>query len=675
MLRVASVWAMPMPADSETFEVGVSDNSGASSLSFPIPAPPGTAGFVPNLALTYSSQAGDGPFGSGWNLQFGDIRRSFRLGVPAFDDAVDQFELGSELLVRNTAASTATRIRYHTQTESFSRILHILEGGRDIWEVTRPDGTILRFGVDASTTASAPRVLRDGASGPILRWLLTEMESPDGNVIQFDHLVENGADYPTKVRYTYRDVPRVAVGAVRTIEFVYETRGDQSLTFMGGVSREITRRVNEITIKVGTTVYRKLDLVYAGQTGAGKTYSTTNRSRLAQIKVFGSGGTQSLPPQKFVYADPVDVVPSGSAWTAASFTIPPGLTTLEGPNPGIRFAELNGDGRVDLVQAHQSSSGVLTHRAYLNSGSGWVLSQSWSNALALDAPYLQTAGRKVRYTAQASGAEYALASASTLPAANPVVFYSGVPELTNPTPGAPLTFDYTLHRPWTLADINGDARADLIYAAEMPIPFRQPTCSANVLPRVFVREVWLNNGAGWTRDATLSSQLPSLLRVGLACTDTDPGRFVYPAGRPEVSDINGDDKLDFIDLDTNDSGGRNVFLRASAGWTLAAGPGFFGSFVAFADLNRDGLSDAVSFYNSRYEVWLNTGTGWCRSGSGAACSVFGSRYALPNTVGQKQLVDLNGDGYLDLLQLGPTTVAAWLHEPGGVAVQRRLPAP
>jgi hypothetical protein len=102
--------------------------------------------------------------------------------MPSGSDPNDFFDFDGSPLVTNPGASTPTRTRYHTFSETFARILHVVEGGQDYWELTRPDGTVLRFGIDSSS-----KVLRDGASGPIMRWLIREMESTDGNVVLFDH--------------------------------------------------------------------------------------------------------------------------------------------------------------------------------------------------------------------------------------------------------------------------------------------------------------------------------------------------------------------------------------------------------------------------------------------------------------------------------------------------------
>ena len=44
------------------------DESGAATYSIPIYTAPGTAGVAPKLALSYSSQGGNGPMGKGWSV-------------------------------------------------------------------------------------------------------------------------------------------------------------------------------------------------------------------------------------------------------------------------------------------------------------------------------------------------------------------------------------------------------------------------------------------------------------------------------------------------------------------------------------------------------------------------------------------------------------------------------
>src|SRR5712675_653274 len=61
--------------------------NGSGSMSVPIATSPGRAGFGPQLALSYDSGAGNGPFGLGWNLSVPSITRKTDKGLPKYQDA------------------------------------------------------------------------------------------------------------------------------------------------------------------------------------------------------------------------------------------------------------------------------------------------------------------------------------------------------------------------------------------------------------------------------------------------------------------------------------------------------------------------------------------------------------------------------------------------------------
>jgi hypothetical protein len=63
--------------------------TGTGSMTVPIATSPGRSGFGPQLALSYDSGAGNGPFGFGWSLALPSITRKTDKGLPRYDDTND----------------------------------------------------------------------------------------------------------------------------------------------------------------------------------------------------------------------------------------------------------------------------------------------------------------------------------------------------------------------------------------------------------------------------------------------------------------------------------------------------------------------------------------------------------------------------------------------------------
>src|SRR5438876_3541157 len=66
---------------------GANPVTGTGSMTVPIPTSPGRSGFGPQLALSYDSGSGNGPFGFGWSLSIPAITRKTDKGLPQYQDA------------------------------------------------------------------------------------------------------------------------------------------------------------------------------------------------------------------------------------------------------------------------------------------------------------------------------------------------------------------------------------------------------------------------------------------------------------------------------------------------------------------------------------------------------------------------------------------------------------
>jgi hypothetical protein len=74
-------------------------SNGTMSFALPVDTPAGRSGFSPNLALSYDSGAGNGPFSLGWQLEGNAITRQTSRQLPRYN-SLDMFVLaGAEELV------------------------------------------------------------------------------------------------------------------------------------------------------------------------------------------------------------------------------------------------------------------------------------------------------------------------------------------------------------------------------------------------------------------------------------------------------------------------------------------------------------------------------------------------------------------------------------------------
>ncbi len=139
-------------------------SNGESSYSMQIAVPPGGGGLAPNLALSYSSQQGDGYMGLGWALT--GLPSITRCAPTLAQDGVvgtitytmtDKFCLDGQRLMAISGTYGADGTEYHTERDSYSRIIsHGTTGNGPTWfEVHTKDGVELDFGY-APDPASAP---------------------------------------------------------------------------------------------------------------------------------------------------------------------------------------------------------------------------------------------------------------------------------------------------------------------------------------------------------------------------------------------------------------------------------------------------------------------------------------------------------------------------------------
>ncbi len=596
---------------------------GSFNYSVDIKLPPGTGGMAPKLALTYNSNAGNGMVGVGWSLQ----------GLPAITrdttypinyDGNDKYiGPGGRLVVANDPDYEGSGTVYHTEYESFSRFeMHGDQGGNpsepSYWVETKPDGTKFYYGYnDNSQNAQVKALDHD----PYIRvWALSKVEDIYGNYYLVKYDQDNGELYPDKIIYTKNDTS--GISQYRTVDFNYITEEDPATADHPGgrsdyypsyaqSSRVETRRyLREIIVNVDEDTFwgflsnnltRRYLLNY-------DISNNSNKMLLKSIIEYGHDNikNKNIAEINWLNEDIISFSPGGQ-----DTLLPNGFPD----NYERSYADINGDGKTDLLLHYQNNTTVYSN-IYLSDGNGFNYAGSF-NISGLGYSYKRTLtdvngdGRSDlvlhTQTYTSNGLETII-----------IVYKSngtGFEHLVTYRPGAlPYNFTFT----HTFTDVNGDGRSDLILHTQDGSDG-------------YIR-IYLSNGSSFEYTG---AYYPS----GLS--------FVY---MQSFMDVNGDGKSDLILHTQNGSNGYfRVYLSTGdsfkySGTTYSTGLTYTYN-QSFTDINGDGKSDLVLHTQ-------NGSTGYIRVylSNGSSFEFTGAYYpsGLSYTY-DRSFADINGDGKSDLV--------------------------
>lgn len=231
---------------------------GASEYAFPTPVPPGSAGLVPALGMSYDSDNGLDLSGLGWRLSgMPSITRCKRTvatdgagQLHAVDlTAADAYCLDGERLVKITGTDGATA-EYRTEVESFQRIKSFGSNpsvGPTSWTVESPDGKISTFGSDGNATVA----LKSSSVNWV--WLLRQTKDQHNNYVNYVYQAPDannpGEHFPVHIYYTGN--ANAGIAPYNAVDFVYETRNDVFAGYVAGAAVKRSHRLKTIQARIG----------------------------------------------------------------------------------------------------------------------------------------------------------------------------------------------------------------------------------------------------------------------------------------------------------------------------------------------------------------------------------------------------------------------------------------
>lgn len=324
--------------------------SGAATLSIPIQVPRGIGGMEPQLALNYSSQAGNGLLGLGWNLGGPSaITRCPKTrttdgvrGSITFSADTDRYCLDGQRLELLSGTYGGDGSTYVTERDSFSVITAVgsFESQSNVpasFKVETKAGLILHFGLSDNSRARTNLVksVRDtGKANTVNRWMLQRIADLHGSFVEFVYCggevsadgttctaTENTFDTSGNSKWSGSKVLRYIqytnTGGVSNGSFAvvlrYEARPDSIRGYHAGSASRQTQRVTAIQTYRGFvppaassldgaatlgSLIRSYDLTYAPEVDANGERRATNTSRITRIQERNGAG-ETLPALAF----------------------------------------------------------------------------------------------------------------------------------------------------------------------------------------------------------------------------------------------------------------------------------------------------------------------------------------------------------------------------------------
>ena len=647
---------------------------GAATYSIPLSLPTGVNGATPKLSLEYSSQAGMGIAGMGWNI--GGLSAITRCPQSKAVDGVqkaltlsvdDRFCMDGQRLILTSGTYGTAGSTYQTEINNFARVTALPNPNNTsliYFKVDTKDGKVLEYG------SRLDAVLQPNVSGKSdfpLVWMISSGYDRDqkGQLIAYDYTNDNanGQQTLSRVRYAY-DVNNA--NNLAEVVFTYNTIPSTptaayplppvTMYMAGGSTSKRDKQLARVTVHSARVAGQPLNEIHNYQL-VYEVAPNTRRQRLKEVKSCMPSGN-CLPALQFESKN-------ATASVQSMFGDINNKLSNFGANQGWgssslhprQFTDINNDGLSDVIGFY--NDGVYTSISagnFLNS-SNKILSSVFSSSEGWNDNSVfprQVVDINSDGLPDIVGFSYAGITLAINNANN------GFAAITNEFQGI---FGYgngwvdnNVH-PRQLVDVNGDGYIDIVG--------------------------FNNNGVNVALNTKLNNQYGFFALVGspqpFFGKGSASGGWIDNNIHPrQLVDINGDSLPDIVGF--SDAG---VMVSLNNG--IGSNPLIFNGFSTpvlvksdfgviqggwsnnntyprqLADINGDGLLDIVGFASSGVMVALNNGNG----GFGETInklSNFGVNQGWSdNNTHPRQLADINGDGLLDVVGFASSGVMVALN--------------
>ena len=350
MICIINAHANPVGSDQGNIEI---TTDGQAVYSLPLTVPPGVLGLAPKLSLSVSGQG---------QLNLGGLSTISRCtGIFADHGQVklvrllksDEYCLDGSPLVLISGNQGEAGSVYHTRMESFQKIEAVGAKGQgpDYFKVTTRTGGHLIFGQSPASQTTR------GSDSTVIAWSISSIVDPSGNGLWYEYENVSTTATPEVLLQSIVYGSKAQSSAPVRVDFIYEHRPDFSVGYALAQSVKNTKRLAEITTRADDLIARKFKIVYEQVPFGGS-------SRVKQIYECAEND-QCYRPSEFSYAS------VNTSWTQTSFNQPSALQDNQGRARGL-VLDINNDGYQDWVIAVQPEGNPAELQTWLGSETGWT---------------------------------------------------------------------------------------------------------------------------------------------------------------------------------------------------------------------------------------------------------------------------------------------------------------
>lgn len=240
------------------------NETGAATYTIPIDLLSSPYGEVPSIALTYNSQAGNGPVGVGWGIS-GLSSISITPRNIYFDGAAEGLHEGADnayyldgmrlLLVSGENGHLGATYRTEKENYSLITIDSVLNETPAMFTVKTTDGSIYKYGSHTGRMYYS--------NNACYAWALDYAEDRLGNYTVYEY-AQNGMLYPTSI--TYGRNKHNSASLPYTISFSYSSRPDKIPLHCFEQNTLFNQLLYQISCACSNNVYRTYNLTYETHT-------------------------------------------------------------------------------------------------------------------------------------------------------------------------------------------------------------------------------------------------------------------------------------------------------------------------------------------------------------------------------------------------------------------------